>query len=49
MNQHTPCRVGREVSHPGPTPNPDERISRIRLFRRCGSWLLHLHYLHKFR
>jgi len=33
------CRVGREVAHPGPSPDPDERISRIRLFRRCGSGL----------
>src|SRR5262249_57397331 len=33
------CRVGRAVTHPGPSPDPDERISRIRLFRRCGSWL----------
>ena len=33
------CRVGREVTRPGPSPDPDERISRIRLFRRCGSWL----------
>ena len=33
-----PCRVGREVSHPGPSPDPYERISPIRLFRRCGSW-----------
>src|SRR5438093_2544374 len=24
------CRVGREVAHPGPSPDPDERISRIR-------------------
>ena len=27
------CRVGREVTRPGPSPDPDERISRIRLFR----------------
>jgi hypothetical protein len=33
------CRVGREVAHPGPSPDPDERISRIRLFRRCDAWL----------
>jgi hypothetical protein len=33
------CRVGREVTRPGPSPEPDERMSRIRLFRRCGSWL----------
>ena len=33
------CRVGREVSHPGPSPDPDKEISTIRLFRRCGSWL----------
>jgi hypothetical protein len=26
------------VTHPGPSPDPDERISRIRLFRRGGSW-----------
>jgi hypothetical protein len=34
-----PCRVGREVSHPGPSPDPDKEISTIRLFRRCDSWL----------
>ena|SRR6516165_4022145 len=33
------CRVGREVSHPGPSPDPDKEISTIRLFHRCGSWL----------
>jgi len=33
------CRVGWEVAHPSPSPDPDERISRIRLFRRCGSGL----------
>ena len=33
------CRVGREVSHPGPSPDPDKEISTIRLFRRCDSWL----------
>ena len=33
------CRVGREVAHPGPSPDPDKEISTIRLFRRCGSWL----------
>ena len=33
------CRVGREVSHPGPSPDPDKEISTIRLFRRCGSGL----------
>jgi hypothetical protein len=33
------CRVGREVTHPGPSPDPDKEISTIRLFRRCGSWL----------
>jgi hypothetical protein len=27
------CRVGREVSHPGPSPDPDKEISTIRLFR----------------
>jgi hypothetical protein len=27
------CRVGRAVARPGPSPDPDERISRIRLFR----------------
>ena len=27
------CRVGREVAHPGPSPDPDEEISTIRLFR----------------
>ena len=37
--QKVRCRVGRAVTHPGPSPDPDERISRIRLFRRCGSWL----------
>ena len=31
------CRVGREVSHPGPSPDPDKEISTIRLFRRYGS------------
>jgi hypothetical protein len=33
------CRVGREVTHPGPSPDPDKEISTIRLFRRCDSWL----------
>ena len=33
------CRVGREVTRPGPSPDPDEEISSIRLLRRCGSWL----------
>src|ERR671922_2842664 len=33
------CRVGREVAHPGPSPDPDKEISTIRLFRRCDSWL----------
>src|SRR4029453_18989600 len=33
------CRVGREVSRPGPSPDPDKEISTIRLFRRCDSWL----------
>src|SRR5262249_48131633 len=33
------CRVGREVTRPGPSPDPDEEISTIRLFRRCDSWL----------
>src|SRR5215471_10477072 len=33
------CRVGREVSHPGPSPDPDKEISTIRLFRRWDSWL----------
>jgi hypothetical protein len=27
------CRVGREVPHPGPSPDPDKEISTIRLFR----------------
>jgi hypothetical protein len=27
------CRVGREVAHPGPSPDPDEEMSTIRLFR----------------
>src|SRR5262249_7806305 len=27
------CRVGREVSHPGPSPDPDKEIATIRLFR----------------
>ena len=27
------CRVGREVTHPGPSPDPDKEISTIRLFR----------------
>src|SRR2546422_10204020 len=35
----TSCRVGREVSHPGPSPDPDKEMSTIRLFRRCDSWL----------
>src|SRR5499433_3965766 len=39
FNSPNLCRVGRAVTHPGPSPDPDERISRIRLFRRCGSWL----------
>src|SRR5215813_10542634 len=25
------CRVGREVSHPGPSPEPDKEIATIRL------------------
>src|SRR5262249_22708686 len=33
------CRVGREVAHPGPSPDPDKEISTIRLFHRCDSWL----------
>src|SRR4029450_7417240 len=33
------CRVGREVSHPGPSPEPDKEISTIRLVRCCDSWL----------
>ena len=33
------CRVGRAVTRPGPSPDPDKEISTIRLFRRCGSWL----------
>src|SRR5919109_579623 len=33
------CRVGREVTHPGPSPDPDKEISTIRLFRRCDSRL----------
>ena len=36
---YTGCRVGREVTRPGPSPDPDKEISTIRLFRRCGSWL----------
>jgi hypothetical protein len=32
------CRVGRAVAQLGPSPDPDKRISRIRLFRQCGSW-----------
>ena len=43
------CRVGREVTRPGPSPDPYERISRLRLFRRCGSWLHRLHSLHQSR
>jgi hypothetical protein len=27
-----PCRVGRAVTRPGPSPDPDEEISSIRLF-----------------
>ena len=27
------CRVGREVAHPGPSPDPDKEMSTIRLFR----------------
>jgi hypothetical protein len=27
------CRVGREVTRPGPSPDPDKEISTIRLFR----------------
>src|SRR5262245_60407996 len=27
------CRVGREVAHPDPSPDPDKEISTIRLFR----------------
>src|SRR5439155_2899485 len=33
------CRVGRAVTRPGPSPDPDKEISTIRLFRRCDSWL----------
>src|SRR5215468_4390993 len=33
------CRVGWEVTHPSPSPDPDKEISTIRLFRRCDSWL----------
>src|SRR5262247_2012594 len=33
------CRVGREVTRPGPSPDPDKEISTIRLFRRCDSRL----------
>ena len=25
------------MAHPSPSPDPDERMSRRRLFRRCGS------------
>ena len=38
-DQNGRCRVGREVTHPGPSPDPDKEISTIRLFRRCDSWL----------
>jgi hypothetical protein len=31
--QKVRCRVGREVAHPGPSPDPDKEISTIRLFR----------------
>ena len=31
--QKSRCRVGREVTHPGPSPDPDKEISTIRLFR----------------
>ena len=27
------CRVGRAVTHPGPSPDPDKEMSTIRLFR----------------
>jgi hypothetical protein len=43
------CRVGREVAHPGPSPDPDKEISTIRLFRCCDSWRLSSHYLPKSR
>ena len=39
IGQKCRCRVGRAVTHPGPSPDPDKEISTIRLFRRCGSWL----------
>jgi len=32
-------RGGWEVAHPSPSPDPDERMSRLRLFRHCGSGL----------
>src|SRR5215470_14977177 len=32
-------RGGWKVAHPSPSPDPDERMSRRRLFRRCGSGL----------
>jgi len=33
LAQKCHCRVGREVAHPGPSPDPDKEISTIRLFR----------------
>ena len=33
------CRVGRAVTRPGPSPDPDKEMSTLRLFRRCDSWL----------
>jgi hypothetical protein len=47
--QKCACRVGREVAHPGPSPDPDEEISTLRLFRGCDSWRLSSHYLPKSR
>jgi len=33
------CRVGREVAHLSSLSDPDERMSHLQLFRRCGSGL----------
>jgi hypothetical protein len=33
-------RVGRTVTLSGPSPDPDEEISTIRLLRQCDSWML---------
>jgi hypothetical protein len=38
IHEKVRCRVGRAVTQPGPSPDPDERISRIRLLRRCALW-----------